>query len=148
MLRRQAADADAEFAEHERVALGEEAHRRAVREATSALETPLEQTTRYENLPGLEADPAPQPRPVARRPEARWLVAQGLQPDLLDLFGADREPEALDMRGPASVPRRLMRLEGRPADEEEGEVDLGTVVGWPRGAWEKIRLGHQHPLVS
>lgn len=147
LLRRQAEDADAEFAEHERAALSHEAHRRAVREATSALESPLEQATRYDNLPRIEADPSPQPRPVARRPEPRWLVAQGLQPDLLELFSADREPEAVNMRCPACAPSMLLRLDGTPADDE-AEIDLGAAVGWPHGAWEKIRLGHQHPLVS
>ena len=73
--------------------------RRANRESTSRLNTPLDSVGRYHDLPSLEPSTGP-PRaarvPASRRREPRWHAARALEPELLALFVPDREPELLD----------------------------------------------------
>ncbi len=129
----------------ERAAFEEEVRRRAVREAAAELDSPMELATRYGQLTSIEAEPAPQPRPVARRAEPRWLAAQALQPDLLELHTADREPEIVDTASNVYAPASLTSLSGLPVSD-----DLGFAAhlpsAWPEGLWAKVRNGHQQPL--
>ena len=146
MLRRRHEEDQAAFAEHEQAVLRSEARQQALREATLALEAPLEQATRYENLIPIEAEIVTQPRPIVRRREPRWLAAQALQPNVLELFTPDREVEMVDTTCNVAKPTRLMKLDGTPADDEDLRPKFETDVGWPYGVWEKLPLGSQHPF--
>ena len=115
--------------------------RRANRESTARLNTPLDSVGRYHDLPSLE--PAGPPRaarvPASRRREPRWHAARALEPELLALFVPEREPELLD----TAASDELLG-DSEPYAFGGGLAAVGAGVDARRGA--AVALGARLPL--
>ena len=128
--------------------------RRAHRESTARLNTPLD-ASRYHDLPPLEPARPPQPprAAVPRRHEQRWRAARALDPELRGLYVPERDPEQLDTASDFDAVALLGGAEpwavggsglGLGGGLGGGLAAVGAGVDARRGA--AVALGEQLPL--
>jgi hypothetical protein len=115
--------------------------RRANRESTARLNTPLDSVGRYHDLPSLEPTGPPRAArmPASRRREPRWHAARALEPELLALFVPEREPELLD----TAASDELLG-DSEPYAFGSGLAAVGAGIDARRGA--AVGLGARLPL--
>ena len=127
------------LAQEEEVEMG----RRALRSSSALLNTPASQTDRYHDLTRLEPLSVARSRPVARRHyEPQWVANRALEPELLSLMTADREPEHLNTRVDGAADQR-----GRACT---AATSWGAAQEWARSSGLGLRcaydLGEQCPF--
>ena len=104
-----------------------EVARRARREATPELNTPIAKADRYQDLTSLEPSTAPGTAPgasglrtrhrarFAEEQHSAWRSMRALEPALDELFTRDREVEVMDTRRDAALPWPHMTAEAQVA---------------------------------
>ena len=161
----QSALEDRTFEAHALPQVQMEVARRARREATPELNTPIAKADRYQDLTSLEPSTAPGTAPgasglrtrhrarFAEEQHSAWRSMRALEPALDELFTRDREVEVMDTRRDPALPWPHVIVEAQVAlpvraNALSGHGAWSDAFRSPLRAAGPLRLGEQRALTG